>query len=151
MIEHRVGDLLEQPDLTHIVHQANLYHTFGSGIAAQIKAKYPEAYAADCQMPYGDKSLLGRWSMARTSGPIVINLYSQIGIGGQDRRTSYDAMFEGLTRLRHFLGNSDNKLGIPHGMGCGLANGSWRVVSSIIEDVFTDCLLRVVICKLPLP
>jgi hypothetical protein len=43
MITYRIGNLLEEPDLTHIAHQCNLYHNFGAGLAAQIAKKWPRA------------------------------------------------------------------------------------------------------------
>lgn len=165
-IENREGNVLTQSDLTHIVHQANVYCTFGAGIAKQIKERFPEAYEADCKTIKGDLSKVGSYSFAKTkSGLTIINLYSQIGIGGQDRRTSYDAMVKGFESIRHSFGVKDSlfppngthclvenklkyKLGIPYGIGCGLANGSWTIVNSIIEDVFSNSDLDVVICQL---
>ena len=43
-------------------------------------------------------------------------------------------------------------MGIPYGLGCGLAGGDWNVVYNIINDVFYDCddnYLHIYICKLP--
>lgn len=152
MIEHRTGDLLIQPDLTHLVHQANLYHTFGAGIALAIKKKYPEAYRADCLTTKGDKSKLGSWSVGKpASGPYVLNLYSQVGIGSKDRQTSYDALDTGLRSIELALRSTDEEvvLGMPHCLGCGLANGRWPVVQAIVSDVFRGSPVRVVICRLP--
>lgn len=154
MIEYRIGNLLEQPDLTHIVHQANLYHTFGAGLAKTIKEKFPEAYQEDCKTSYGDKSKLGTISMARSSsGLYILNLYSQAGIGGKDRQTSYDALDKGLRVVENIIAIGDSltgvvtRLGIPYKLGCGLANGSWIIVESIITDVFEKSKVNVVICQ----
>lgn len=162
MIESRDGDIFEQKDLTHIVHQANLYHTFGSGIARQIRERFPYACDADLATPRSDLSKLGGFSLGFDplgKGPTIVNLYSQVGIGGQDRRTSYDAMVRGLEQLEaslRFDGPTGSRrrqptvLGIPYGIGCGLANGDWRIVQTIIKCVFgDDSDVQTVICCLP--
>ena len=152
MIIDKVYDVFTFPGLTHIVHQANLFHTFGAGIAAEIKKRYPAAFDADCKTVKGSKAKLGYYSFA-AGKPTIVNLYSQVGIGGKDRNTSYDAMNRGLSRLEAHL-KSDTKnqpctVGIPYGIGCGLASGSWPVVRAILEDVFAKSSVRVVICTHP--
>lgn len=152
MIEHREGDLLEQADVTHIAHQANLWHAFGSGLALAIKKKFPKAYEADLQTGKGDPAKLGSWSVALLpGGRHVVNLYAQVGISGKHRTTSYDAMDKGLRELEAALAGFSPvaRLGIPYGMGCGLAGGSWKVVGAIVEDAFAKSPLEVVVCRLP--
>lgn len=155
MITEKNGNLLLADDVDMVVHQANLFHTFGAGIAAQIRVQYPEAYAADCATPNGHKSKLGTFSLAkvkRNKSPqikYIANLYSQSGLGGKDRQTSYDAMVEGLTALRDTMEKDypDYVLGMPHLIGCGLANGNWTIVRAIIESVFANSSINVVIYK----
>ncbi len=170
MIEERRGDIFEQADLTHIAHQVNLFHTFGSGIAKEIKERFPYAYEADCATRHGDRQKLGLYKMAyhkddiwnwvpgfkpvTTKFPVIINVYSQDGIGGQDRQTNYAAMGAALLQLERELqamasmGNA-SKLGIPHNIGCGLANGEWTVVRPIIESAFAKSPITVVVCRKP--
>ncbi len=150
MIEYRVGNLLEQPDLTHIAHQANLFHTFGSGIAKEIRLKWPRAYEVDLQTPYGNKNKLGSWSIS-PGVPTIVNLYAQVGLGSADRQTSYDALDSVLRQLEIFLLEKEEpvKLGVPYKIGCGLANGNWKIVSSIIESIYDKSLIPLVICRLP--
>jgi len=47
-----------------IGHCCNCFCTMGSGVAAAIKAKYPEAYDADCKTKKGDRTKLGTLSLA---------------------------------------------------------------------------------------
>lgn len=130
------------------MHQANLYHTFGSGIAATIKKMYPSAYEADLSTPYGDTSKLGSYSGANINGITIINLYSQIGISAKHRTTDYASMGKGMEKVRSWLSDLDNvRLGIPHGIGCGLAGGDWDTVRVIIEKVFGDCQFDVIVCR----
>lgn len=157
MISYRIGNLLDQPDIEAIVHQANIYHTFGAGIARAIRDTFPYAFAADKEFaPSGDEDKLGDFSVgsAWDSGvpvgfnPLVINLYSQVGLSPS--HTSYDYMVEALSHLVQFLTLMDiRKVGFPYQMGCGLADGNWEIVKVIIEQAFKDSDIEVVIVKLP--
>ena len=127
-----------------MVHCANLYHTFGAGIAKQIKIKYPEAYKADCESTHGDKLKLGFFTFSdEVENKTIYNLYGQIGIGNDKnplkRNCQYDFIHDGIWRICEFiLDSKDDKpycLAIPHGMGCGLAGGEWSIVYSILEYI----------------
>lgn len=144
MISYRAGNLLEQPDLTHIAHQANLYHVMGAGIAKAIADKWPRALGADQKTANGDTGKLGTFSLSHGK-PTIVNVYSQDGMGKHS--TDYLAMKKALDKLRSFL-DGQCKLGIPHGMGCGLAGGDWAIVEKIIKDVFEPAEFECVIVKL---
>lgn len=165
MITEIVGNLLDTDKCDVIVHQANLFHTFGAGIAKAIREKFPEAFEADKNTNHGDINKLGRYSSSKitdtkgTTIKYIVNLYSQNGIGGKDRHTSYDCMVDGLKNLRDKLengsaqrvvkGESPFVLGIPFQMGCGFANGDWTIVRAIIESIFGKSTLQVYIYTLP--
>ena len=159
MITEIVGDLLNSDKCHVIVHQCNLFHVMGGGIAKHIKQKFPEAYEADKKTNHGDRSKLGTYSVARVRYdglPLkyIVNLYSQADFGGSHRQTSYDAMVEGLTLLRESLEKHHAKgnnlvLGIPYQLGCGLAHGNWSIVRAIIDEVFFSSPVEVYIYKLP--
>jgi O-acetyl-ADP-ribose deacetylase (regulator of RNase III) len=62
------GDLLNLASIGEfdvIVHGCNCHCTMGAGIAAAIKKRFPEAYAADCATLKGDRSKLGTISQAQ--------------------------------------------------------------------------------------
>lgn len=161
MIEERIGDIFEQADLDVIAHQANCYCTFGSGIAAVIKEKFPEAYEADCKTKKGDLTKLGTYSTAfikRENRKFVIaNVYGQGGYGNRNyggRDTNYDALYDGLSLLRDDLVSSNPPrkmiVGLPYGLGSALGGGKWHVVKAIIEDIFDNHdKLTAVVCRLP--
>lgn len=149
MITQRAGDLLEQSDLTHIAHQANLCHTFGAGLAAAIAKKFPSAPYADKKTEYGDESKLGEYTIGLGLGhPAIVNIYSQRGFGAGS--TDYQAMERALRTLEANLRMVHRykavKLGLPFKLGCGLAGGDWSRVHRIIEDVFINSPIEVVIC-----
>ena len=159
MITQRIGDIFDQKDLHVIAHQANCYHTFGSGIAAAM-------YEADCtQTKKGDLSKLGTYSMSAINRPEYpslkygVNLYGQGGFGLRaqgDRDTSYDALYNALAALRkdidklNYPGDNVINIGLPYLMSCGLGGGSWNIVYAIIQHIFEKHEnINIVICKLP--
>lgn len=155
MITERVGDLLTETDLTHIAHQCNLFHIFGGGLALAIAQKFPYAWAADKRTPYGDAKKLGTYSVGISGDerPNVLNLYTQAAfaqdVRGQDF-TDYAALRRALMALEEERrGKHGFRLGLPHGLGCGLAGGSWPKVYGIIEAVFGKSSVPVVIVRLP--
>lgn len=158
MITEIVGDLLvefEEGRVSVIVHQANCFCTMGSGIARAIREKYPQAYEADCRTEEGDKEKLGTFSAAKVGNyKYIVNLYSQFTFSSKERETSYDAMVDGLIKIRKVLEKWVDKgekpvLGIPYQIGCGLGGGSWSIVKAIIVDVFCEASFDIVIVKLP--
>jgi O-acetyl-ADP-ribose deacetylase (regulator of RNase III) len=74
-----------------IIHQANCFNTMGSGIACQIRQRYPEAYEADCKTISGDRSKLGKFSWVKTNDGKyhIYNCYSQYQYGRDQRQTSH--------------------------------------------------------------
>jgi O-acetyl-ADP-ribose deacetylase (regulator of RNase III) len=137
MINEINANLLEY-QCDGIIHQANCFHTMGGGIALRIKNKWKEAYAADvAYMPSGDKSKLGRFSVAvLPSNFHIFNLYGQYTFGS-GRQTSYDALTDGLQDIEQYaFDNGLRELALPNRMGCVLGGGNWLVVRAIIETVF---------------
>ena len=160
MIENRTTDIFAEKDLDVIAHQANCYCTFGSGIAAVIRQKYPSAYEADLDTDKGDMKKLGTYSHAIIEEGdrkfIIANVYGQGGFFNRrqgNRDTNYDALCDGLTLLKDdLLANSNRQvvIGVPWKIGCALGGGSWTIVSAILEDIFGDeDKIKCVICKLP--
>lgn len=75
MLKHAKGNLLdmaENGDFDIIVQGCNCHNTMGSGIAREIRERYPQAYEADCETVAGDKTKLGTFthSHATSSAPI---------------------------------------------------------------------------------
>lgn len=150
MIYQIDANLLEFEPIEGLLHQANCFCTMGAGIAARIKEKYPEAYAADLKTKRGDRAKLGTFSSAfvERDKKTIYNVYGQYDFGGDRRYTSYDALDDGFRRVRvHAEQNGLKTIGIPRNMGCRLAGGTWEVVSAIAHDVFKDAEFDLYICN----
>lgn len=154
IIEHD-GDLLLAPaDI--IIHQCNCFHVMGGGIAKTIKDTFPEAYDTDClKSVKGDATKLGSFNFTKVSyekNPrlkYVCNLYGQYKYGRDKRYTSYDALAEGFTALQE--GARSRKiiptLAVPYKIGCNLGGGSWLIVQAILQDIFAESPVPLMICK----
>ena len=155
MITELKIDLLKA-EVDAIAHCANCFNTMGSGIAKQIKAKFPEAFLADCKTTAGDGLKFGNFSVGlisaenKTSPTIkyVYNLYGQYYYGKDTRKINYESMYTALVGMRRDCSSKPvRNIGFPKNMGCMLAGGDWSIVESMIKSVFNDDAFSVYICE----
>lgn len=141
------GDLLKATSWNVCVQICNNYHTFGRGIAAQIRKVYPMMYDADQETEYDCDAKLGTFSWATLPDErLGFNLYAMWGMGNDgtplNRNLSYDHFYNGMIRIIEFVNSkyefeSDGSLniGVPLGVGCGLAGGAWDIVVAMLSDI----------------
>ena len=145
MVYYVKGNLLDS-DCDYICHQVNCRGVMNSGIAKQIRERWPEVYQGYVRFckNYGDNEnerLLGKVFMKRinASHKWVFNMFSQDAYGYDgDRYTSYDAFAHCLEVIRENTTYND-KIGFPKNIGCGLGGGNWKVVSALIDEILGDC------------
>lgn len=130
------ADLFDFPDgITLIAHSVSCDYPMGSGIAKQIKDRYPEAYAAHASQLNSishRKNLLGFISTAELSpGKFIANLYTQLNDGANKRQVDYEAFYSSLELLNKAY--PECVIGLPHKISCDLAGGNWKIISAIIE------------------
>ena len=128
-----------------IVHQVNCKRVMGSGVALQLRNKYPEVYNSYLKFFNNNKTveLLGKIDIVNciTDDKIVINMFSQYDFGRDKNKiyTNYSAMKLAFKSIRKYLmDNNINELAMPFNIGCGLANGDWKVVNNLIDEIFED-------------
>lgn len=142
MIKHIKGDIFESgADI--ILHQVNCQGVMGSGVAKQVREKYPtvyKSYKEFCDM-YKPGDLLGiALPEQADESTIIVNIFAQDKFGYDGRcYTNYDALRRGLETVRDYIINKDDKIAIPYLMGCHRGGGDWTIVSKMIEEIFTDC------------
>ena len=149
MITYKTGDLLDS-GCDIICHQVNCKGVMGSGIALQIRQKYPNvftSYERRANATPDSNWLLGTVDFVPTDDFIVANLFAQDAFYPRSvRHTNYVALKNCLLSVKNFalafkntkLFNSSDicRIGIPYKIGCGLGGGDWEIVKSIIEDIF---------------
>jgi O-acetyl-ADP-ribose deacetylase (regulator of RNase III) len=146
MLKHTKGnliDLAEQGEFDVIVHGCNCLNTMGSGIAAEIRQRYPEAYEADTIYSKFTQPImkLGSWSstdvMCRSPEQAwgivtIINAYTQLHYEprGVDH-FEYESFKLILRKLAAIY--PDKRFGFPY-IGCGLAGGDKDRIIAMLED-----------------
>lgn len=134
-MEYVTGDLLElarEGKFDIVVQGCNCFCTMGSGLAKQIKAEYPAAYAADLLTIKGDRDKLGSYTIMRGKFDII-NAYTQYDY---DRYGSQELMFDYIAFdkvLNALLKYSHLDFGFPY-IGCGLAGADEQIVVNMLLE-----------------
>lgn len=156
-IKYIKGSLLDT-DAKIIVHGCNCQGVMGSGVAKQIKEKYPQAYNAYKNYEESVGLKLGYVIPAFcTGGRWVLNCLTQEYYGRNVNKVyvDYNAIsrcFREVASLcNYFIGFNKsykyNLIAMPK-IGCGLANGDWNIVSKIIEEELCDKGFEVLVYEL---
>ena len=160
MIKHIKCDIFESgADI--ICHQVNCQGVMGSGIAKQVREKFPWVYGQYKKMceEYKDnpKMLLGitypvkTWDIYHTSFGGIVNLFAQENFGYDGKcYTDYSALRECLDELKCRVSDGTlkgAKIAFPYLMGCHRGGGDWNIVYKMIEEVFADSDCEVLICE----
>ena len=174
--QHNPNDPDKHIGINVIAHSCNTRMIMGGGIARQIKSRYPQAYEADVKYisnEYDDNGQfihpLGNFSKAEVNSKeskvylpdgkgLIYNMYTQASVGDDSRKVHYEKFWQALNNVEKDLykmnvekheydGSSPPVLGLPHGISCGLAGGSWRIIKAMIEDIFLDSPIKCYIVK----
>ena len=129
-IEYRYGNLLDA-DSKYIAHCVNAQGKMRSGVAKAIREKYPKAYE-DYMSIYVERGLRLGTVIASVNNPHII-----LHLVGQQNYGKDGALYLDYQALRKALGVVDRNVSGPISfplIGCGVAGGSWKLVSEIIEE-----------------
>ena len=133
-LKHLKGNLLdlaEQGEFDIIVQGCNCFETMGSGIAREIKARYPAAYDADLKYSSaGDYKKLGNYSVMLGKQFNIINAYTQYGFARDNDVFEYDSFKLILQKMAHTY--PGGRFGFPY-IGMGLAGGDKDRILSMLE------------------
>jgi O-acetyl-ADP-ribose deacetylase (regulator of RNase III) len=137
MLKHTKGNLLdlaEQGAFDVIVQGCNCFNTMGSGIAREIRERYPMAYEVDQLTEQGDIMKLGCWTEVEPSTFTIINAYTQFGFNANGNKADlfeYTSFRLILQKLLYVYGKKD--FGFPY-IGMGLAGGDKDRIMKMLED-----------------
>lgn len=139
-------DLAESGSFDLIIQGCNCFNTMGSGLAKEIRARYPDAYEADQQTTAGDRTKLGNFSAAIIDKDghifVIVNAYTQYHYnlrGAKADLFEYEALGRVLDKIRDCAGHT--RIGIPM-IGMGLAGGDPERIMPMIEKFAQDCTDR---------
>ncbi len=142
MIKHIKCDIFES-GADVILHQVNCQGVMGSGIAKQVKEKFPEcftSYKKICDSFSDKKKMLGMVQCIKTDDDkFICNMFAQekFGYDGQCY-TDYHALRECLEQVRDYPIFDERTIAIPYLMGCHRGGGDWNVVYKMIEEILGD-------------
>ena len=159
MIIHKKCDIFESgADI--ICHQVNCQGVMGSGLAKQVRERYPAVYRAYkewCE-DYKTEELLGMsqfvpvkkpWEERGENDPIsIINIFGQLDYGYGKCHTDYNALkhaFQNISLLVR-MSNPSPIIAFPYKFGCARGGGDWEVVRGMIEEAFQDCMVFICEC-----
>lgn len=148
MIKNINGDLLSS-NADIIAHQVNCQGKMNSGVAKQIREKYPEVFEVykkycDIYNAQYKTDLLGRCLVVEAhDGKRIANLFGQLGYGYDGRQyTDLYALRRSMLNLRstcYFSLNPEEiTIAFPHGLASVRGGASWEEVYLMIEEVFKD-------------
>jgi hypothetical protein len=134
------GDLIkafQANKVDYIMHCVNCQGVMGGGIAKQIKDTFPVVYSEYVkyckEISDSNENLLGNVLIVDN----VINIFAQNNFGMYERQVHYGALWSclavlssGFNEIKH---SGKVRVGVPKLMCCGLAGGSWEVVSEMLE------------------
>jgi len=156
-ISIKKGDILLGGDNV-IAHQVNCLGVMGSGVALAIKNKYPRVYSEYVdfckQEERKGNELLGNVQLVEIPNDnlFVANLFGQLKFSSEPgvRSTSYDAIYESMSKLRDELIKRGNitTIGFPYGMSSVRAGADWNVIYEMIKSVFKNTNFKITIWKL---
>jgi O-acetyl-ADP-ribose deacetylase (regulator of RNase III) len=145
MLNHTKGNLIDlavQGLFDVIVHGCNCLNTMGSGIAAEIRTRYPAAYEADTALSLqlqddtnSQVQKLGCYTTHLVNGEnkfLIVNAYTQVGFVPRGIDHFEYASFEViLKKMLHEYGAFN--IGFPY-IGMGLAGGDKDRIIALLED-----------------
>ena len=135
------GDLFDA-EADVIVHQVNCQGRMGSGVAKQVREKYPKVYTeyqAACSRFENKADLLGQVLYVKIpDGRTVANMFAQLNYGYDGKLyTNYAALDSCLRSInKKFAGK---KVALPYKIGCDRGGADWGRVSNMINKRLSQC------------
>lgn len=150
-IVYKKGNLLDA-QTNVIAHQVNCQGVMGSGVAKQIKEKWPDVFAQyNYHTTMLENACLGNCQMVQINkSQFVANLFGQRYYGRENLRyTSYDGIYDALAKLQVYMDNRNcNSVAFPYKMSSDRGGADWNVILAMIESVFKNTNITIEIWQL---
>lgn len=143
--KEEIRDLFAVPDDYYLVQCISADFKMGKGIAVEFNKRFN--MKNKLKKKYGDYKLV--YIVADRKGHCLVegrvfNLITKLNY--YDKPT-YENLCSALKRMRWICEiNKIEKLAMPL-IGCGLDRLKWDKVSAIIQDVFKDTNIEILVCK----
>lgn len=142
------GDLLKAKE-KYIIHQVNCRGVMGSGVAKQIKDKYPKAFEEYIKIcnKYSkfSKQLLGENQFVEIDeARTIINLFGQDKYGLSKRQTNYCVFTKAMIDI---IFKVDSDIALPYKIGCDRGGANWSIIETILRGLAMDFTYDIVLYK----
>ena len=126
-----------------ICHQCNCQGVMGSGVALEVKKRFPVVFKAYRKDYEENKLELGYVNFAAANeNQIIANMCGQDKYGYDGKQyTHYDKLQECLDMVAEYAREKfSNKptIAFPYMMSCHRGGGDWNIVYKMIEETFKD-------------
>lgn len=150
-IIYKDGNLLDaQTDV--IAHQVNCQGVMGSGVAKQIRDKWPDIFIQYSHyVELYEKDCLGSCQMVQINkSQFIANLFGQRYYGRENLRyTSYDGIYDALAKLQVYMSTRSCKsVAFPYKMSSDRGGADWDIILAMIKSVFKDTDITIEIWEL---
>lgn len=143
MIEWKHGDVLDS-DAFIICHQVNCQGEMNSGLAKQIRTKYPDVF--NLYRTYYESGSLklgavvyGFPFIIPNPLQLIANLCSQDNFGYDGKQyANYTAFRQCLQNIANTWKGGETTIAFPYKIGCGLGGGNWETMYKIIKEELKD-------------
>ena len=137
-------DLFTVPQGYYLAHCISGDYALGAGIAKTFDKVYNMRFKLhrDYAIPDGEKyANVGR-------ALLVDNVFNLVTKQRCFHKPTYDTLYETLLDMKEQCDNFDiEKIAMPL-IGCGLDRLDWEQVKDVIEDVFGETDIEILVCKL---
>lgn len=139
------GDLMGAT-AEYICHQVNCMGVMGSGVAKQIREKWPHVYQSyhdateNYTKEHGREALLGKVQFIKVAeNTSVVNMFGQFNYGRDGAKyTDMGALRKCFATLEKRVRPGET-IAMPYRIGCGLAGGDWGEVVDMLSEIFSNC------------
>jgi O-acetyl-ADP-ribose deacetylase (regulator of RNase III) len=149
-LEYKTDNIISAPEHL-IIHGCNCQGVMGSGVALAIRNRFPKAYR-DYVNLYATQGLyLGFGQFVECKDKLgskwIFNAFTQEYYGRvpNTQYCDYKAIENCFETVKEFCSAKEFGAFAMPKIGCGLGGGDWQVVLKIIEKVFSDTDLTVVV------
>lgn len=138
------GDLFKVPHGYYLAHCISGDYALGAGIAKTFDEVYDMRFKLHKFYPIPDGEKYANVGTAL----LVDNVFNLVTKARYFHKPTYDSLYTTLCEMHNkCIDLSITKLAMPL-IGCGLDKLEWTQVYDIIEDVFCDTDIDILICKL---
>ena len=144
VINEEIRDLFTVPQGYYLAHCISGDYTLGAGIAKQFVDVYNMRFKLHKNYPIPD----GCKNTDIGQALLIDNVFNLVTKARVYHKPVYETLYDSLIDMRDQCEVLDiTKIAMPH-IGCGLDGLDWFIVKDIIEEVFEDTDIEILICEL---